>query len=146
MNSHFMTHAFQSRFLEFSLGQDRFAIPLHLIREVTALSQVRPEAQIPVIDLTLRLGLKSQAADDRVVIFCSFERFSVGLIVDAVQCVFVPAPEQFTAHDFSPQSRHTDVVVGVFRLEGRSVWMMNPESVLSVEEQEKLTPTTKTAA
>ena len=146
MNTHFMSHAFQSRFLEFSLGQDRFAIPLHLIREVTTLSQVRPEGRIPVIDLASRWGLRGQAADDQVVILCSFEHFSAGLIVDAVQCVFVPAPEQFAESGFSSDSHYASCVAGVFRLEDRAVWMINPEAALSAEDLEKLTATKKTAA
>jgi len=146
MNSHFLEHALKSRFLRFNLSGEDYTIPLYLVREVMPLAQVRPEPQMPIIDLAAKLGHAHRPGAEQTVIICTLEGFCLGLLVDSIKAVVVPAPEQFFASNAVMDSKFPTCIAGFFSLQDGKVPMINPAAILSAEEIIRLTSTKRSAA
>lgn len=162
MSAPFLERALKSRFLQFRLGSEDYAIPLTLVREVIplprvtripmmpdyfkGLAHVRGRA-IPVLDLRIKLDLSSQdQLPEQAVVICTLDDMTLGLLVDGIQAVFAPAPEQFVEVPRNGRVATPQFIEGLFHLRETMVLVINPERVLNAEEKATATAVQKTAA
>ncbi len=123
------------RFICFTLGNEKFAIPLSQVKEVIGNIEITPVPHspdyyegimnlrgqiIPVIDLRTKLAIKKGTSKEMTIIILDFdsETHSLGVIVDSVDAV-----NSFEAEDIS-------------KIE-ESVFFMKSEYVLGVAKSEK---------
>lgn len=141
----------------FTLGEEEYAIPIDVVREITRLGEVRaiPQAPsyvrglinlrgtaIPLIDLHVRFGIngeKDSPSEDNILMENSFALITevhgnyVGFAVDQVQEVrilenIVPPPPLVTA----------PFIGGVVNLPDRIIIQLIPEQILESNEVRKL--------
>lgn len=140
------------RYLCFSLGKEKFAVPLLHVKEVLGRLQFTTVPQAPayfkgVVNLRgqlisvidLRLKLKTIATDSGAVveattIILDFGALSLGIMVDTVDCV-----KEYSAGDLSPSpdiesSIDHKFILCVAREDGGLVLILDLRSVLNTED------------
>lgn len=138
------------RFLEFSLGSERFGIPLLQVRELISVPETTPIPYSPkyfkgimnlrgqvisVIDLRLKLGVK--AHDDQsenAVVIVEFDGFRLGLIVDSINKVLQIEEGQIAEVPEVKATGGKDYINGVFKNGDDLVVLLELPSLLSVRE------------
>jgi len=142
------------QYLTFMLGGEVFAIGILVVKEIIGYGgltvvPMMPAcirgvinlrgAVVPVMDLSARFGRESTAVSKYtciviVEIEAAGEQQVIGVIVDAVNAVLdIPAAEIEPAPRFGVKIR-TDFIVGMGKVNGKFVILLNVDSVLSVEE------------
>ncbi len=101
----------ECRILSFSLGTEEYAMPLLAVKEVIALPEVTAIPFTPshflgimnlrgqvisVIDLRLKFGLKPGTGAETSVIICDLGVTSIGVVVDSINSVLLPKPEELS--------------------------------------------------
>lgn len=140
----------------FALGQEEYAMPIEVVREITRLGDVRsiPQAPayvrglinlrgkaIPVVDLHVRFGIDSAASLEEQNIFALITEVHgnrVGFAVDQVLGVriledIVPPPPLVTA----------PFIGGIVNLPDRIIIQLIPEQILESSEVEGLSHLTE---
>lgn len=138
------------RFLEFSLGAERFGIPLLQVRELISVPDTTPIPYSPkyfkgimnlrgqvisVIDLRLKLGVK--ATDDQsecAVVIVEFEGFRLGLIVDSINKVLQIEEGEIAEVPEVKATGGKDYINGVFKNGDDLIVLLELPSLLSVRE------------
>jgi len=139
----------------FTLGQEEYAMPIEVVREITRLSEVRsiPQAPayvrglinlrgkaIPLVDLHVRFGIDSSASLEEQNIFALITEVhgnQVGFAVDQVREVrilenIVPPPPLVTA----------PFIGGIVNLPDRIIIQLIPEQILESSEVQGLSQLT----
>lgn len=139
-----------SRYLQFSLGGEEFAIPLSSVREVIAMPKVTPIPETPahflgmmdlrgqvisVIDLRKKMNIKPSPAAETTVIICDFSQFSVGVVVDTVHAVLTPGPGEISEKPMVQNLKGSEYITGVFRKDERLVVFIDIASILDVQDR-----------
>lgn len=135
----------------FTLGQEEYAMPIEVVREITSLGDVRsiPQAPdymrglinlrgkaIPLIDLHVRFGLKSSVSQEKQNTFALITEIHgnyVGLAVDEVREVrtldsIVPPPALVSA----------PFIGGIVNLPDRMIIHLIPEKIMESSEVQGL--------
>jgi purine-binding chemotaxis protein CheW len=149
------------RFLGFSLGGEEYAIPLLKVREVIAMPEVTPVPQCPkhflgimnlrgqvisIIDLRTKLGIIPSKSPETAVIICDIGGSHLGIVVDSVNQVHSPSPEQIADKPETHNGKASRFVTGVYR-DGKSlVLLLDIAQTLDVADQEMLKPAKSAAA
>lgn len=155
-NAHAMTAAapaLQAQYLTFMLSGEVFAIGILAIKEIIEYGGVTevpmmPEcirgvinlrgAVVPVMDLSARFGKAPTALGKRtciviVELVTGGERQVIGVMVDAVNAVLdIAASEIEPAPAFGARIR-SDFILGIGKVNGKFVILLNVEQVLSLE-------------
>ena len=139
----------------FTLGQEEYAMPIEVVREITRLGEVRtiPQAPayvcglinlwgkaIPLIDLHVRFGIDSSASPENQNTFALITEVHgdyVGFAVDQVREVrilenIVPPPPLVTA----------PFIGGIVNLPDRIIIQLIPEQILQSNEVQRLSQLT----
>jgi purine-binding chemotaxis protein CheW len=139
-----------SRYLCFDLGSDEYAIPLLSVREVLALPDITPIPQAPahfvgimnlrgsvisIMDLRLKLGIKSGRKDDTTVIILDFGDCSLGVIVDCANSVVSFTPDQVSEKPYLDSGKSMDHITGVVRKNEKLILLLDVAKALSIEER-----------
>lgn len=134
------------RFLSFSLGAEKFAMPLLQVREVIAPPAVTPIPQAPafclgfmnlrgeiitILDLRRKFGIKGENGPELSVIICEFGGVSVGLTVDQINQVLSPREGEVSAKPDGAGGKFAESITGVFRDGQGLVLFLNLESALN---------------
>jgi purine-binding chemotaxis protein CheW len=143
-----------AQYLTFMLGGEVFAIGILVIKEIIGYGNLTEVpmmpacirgvinlrgAVVPVMDLSARFGRESTVVTKYtcvviVEIEVAGEQQVIGVVVDAVNAVLEIAPSEIEpAPKFGAKIR-TDFIVGMGKVNGKFVILLNVDSVLSVEE------------
>lgn len=142
------------RYIRFSLGKEEYAIPLLKVREVIALPDVTPIPQSPsyflgimnlrgqvitVIDLNLKLGIEPSEHSEKVVIVTDLGQICVGIVVDSINSVFSPNPEEISDKpDLNSNRKISDYITNVYRKEKGLVLFLDINKLLSFDDQSSI--------
>ena len=141
------------RYLCFSLGEETFAIPLLSVREVIAVPEITRVPQTPahflvimnlrgqiisVIDLRNKLAIKPKVNSETAVIICDLGENSIGVVVDSINSVLHPSPDQVTEKPEIQSQRNTEYIKGVYRLEHELVLLLDIAQALSLGDHQLL--------
>ncbi|MBX2995809.1 MAG: purine-binding chemotaxis protein CheW [Bdellovibrionaceae bacterium] len=134
-----------SRYLCIHLGNDEFAIPLLLVKEVIGLPDMTPIPQaashfsgimnlrgkiISVMDLRVKLGMKGQSTSETTVIILDIDGHSLGVVVDKVNSVQVLSPEMMSEKPAIDSTRASEYIQGVFRRHDKIVLILDVAKAL----------------
>lgn len=136
------------KFLNFTLAEENFAIPLLKVREVIALPDITqvPQASqhvlgimnlrgqiITIFDMRSCLKLKSNKTDDLTVIICDMEFGQVGFLVDSVSSVLSVTADQLS--DVPPGSKVSgqNYIVKIHRKDDALTLILDVDQLLTVE-------------
>ena len=138
------------RYLCFSLGKDKFAIPLLQVKEViadvatTSIPQSPPYFKgimnlrgqvISVIDLSLKLKFgKSEKTSETTIVILDLAHLSLGVIVDSVDSVV-----EYEESDVSPtpdtdSSLKVNYITGVARTDKSLTLLLDLKAVLNADD------------
>ncbi len=148
----------QRQYLTFQIGKEMFAVGILHIREIIEYGNLTtvpmmPEfvrgvinlrgSVVPVIDLSSRFGRGDSAVGRRTCIVIleidgSAGLQEIGVIVDAVSEVLeIPASEIEPPPSFGARIR-ADFIIGMGKVQGRFVILLNVQKVLDVDEMAEL--------
>jgi purine-binding chemotaxis protein CheW len=154
-------HLDGNRYLSFSLGVEEYAIPLLAVREVIAMPEYTPVPYtqpyflgimnlrgqvISVMDLRGKLGIKPKADAETAVIICDLNGMAIGVVVDSVNSVLNPHPDEVSDKPEIQSNRPTDYITGVYRKENALVLFLDIAKSLSVEDHAAVKKGAATAA
>lgn len=162
MTDDHQTHSTSSfsdvRYLSFLIGEEQYAIPLLTVKEVIALPEITPIPFTPphilgimnlrgqvisIMDLRLKLGIKSKNTSETVVVICDIPPLCLGVVVDSIDSVLAPKVEEICDKPDIMNSRTTEYITGVFKKDDRLILLLNLEKSLSIEEQKAISMATK---
>ena len=141
------------RFLCFSLGAEEYAIPLLVVREVIAMPEYTPVPYTPtyflgimnlrgqvisVMDLRQKLGLTPKSDAETTVIICDLNGIALGVVVDSVNTVVSPTPEEISPKPEIQSNQPTDYIKGVYRKEKRLILFLDLAKSLNLEDCEAI--------
>ena len=131
----------------FTLGQEEYALPIGVVREITSLSEVRaiPQAPhyvrglinlrgmaIPLIDLHVRFGINSEK-ESTFALITEVQGNPVGFAVDEVREVRIL--ENVSA---PPSIINASFIDGIVNFSDRIILTLIPEKILAEDEVEGL--------
>lgn len=135
------------RLLVFSLNQEDYAVPLLKVKEVMALPEITPLPQtpsyfkgimnlrgliVPIIDLRLKFKLPmSDISSETVVIIVDMNPYSLGVIVDAVDCVMAVETENIKPPPQMGTQLKADYIAGISEKDKKLVLLLDVERSLS---------------
>lgn len=149
------------RYLCFNLGPEEFAIPLLSVREVLGLPEITPVPQTPphflgimnlrgkvisIMDLRLKLGIKSAKTEETSVIILEIGEASLGVVVDQVNSVQEISAEERAEKPAMESSKSNEYVDGIYKKEDRLILLLDIAKALSIDEKKLLQNQQKLAA
>lgn len=150
----------QERYLTFSLGTDRYGMPLLSVKEVLAMPEIKsvPETPpyflglmnlrgqiVPVIDMRTKLGLKPIARTESTVIITDCGESVIGVVVDSVDSVIAPSPEDISAPPELANRKNAAYLRGVCRHNNALLLFLDLPALLNIEEKTALQSKVKAA-
>lgn len=151
----------QERYLTFSLGTDRYGIPLLSVKEVLAMPEIKavPETPayflglmnlrgqiVPVVDMRTKLGLKPTARTEATVIISDCGDSVIGVVVDSVDSVIAPSAEDISAAPEMANRKNAAYLKGVCRQGDALLLFLDLPALLNVDEKNVIQTKTKIAA
>lgn len=150
-----------SRYLSFSLGNERFAIPLLSVKEVIAIPEVTPIPFTPahfkgimnlrgqvisIIDLRQKMNIKSQPTAESAVVICDLSPLCLGVIVDSVDSVLSLEENEIKPRPDIESKQNVDYIIGVVEREKRLVLLLEIARALSVDDMRSIASQKQKAA
>lgn len=139
-----------SRYLCFSLGDEKFAMPLLQVKEVIANSPTTSVPQSPpyfkgflnlrgqvisVIDLRSKLKVgKPDILPETTIVILDLEELSIGVMVDSVNSVSSFEPSVISEPPIHDTATKNEYIIGVARHEKDLILLVDLKKVLSVDE------------
>ena len=139
--------ASEGKLLTFKLGRQEYGIPILEAREVIGMVEAEPIPQapdfmegvinlrgriFPVIDLRTKFGMERQKpSDESCIIFVKISGHITGMIVDFLAGVATLDPSQFEADPDLGVYMDSKFLLGVAKFDGRVVFVLNLDEVLS---------------
>ena len=137
------------RYLSFSLGTEEYAVPLLTVREVIAVPEITPVPSAPVhflgimnlrgqvisiVDLRLKLGIKSSKSAETSVIICDLEEIVIGIVVDSINSVLSPKQEEISIKPEIQNNRNTSYITSVYQNGQKLVLILDVKKALGMED------------
>lgn len=150
-----------NRFLNFSLGEEEFAIPLLSVKEVIAVPETTPIPHTPphflgimnlrgqvisVIDLRKKFSINSKNTEETSVIILDLKSQFLGVVVDSVTSVLSIKNSEVLEKPMIESSKSTEYITGVFRKNDHLVLLLDIYKTLSQEDKTVLQKSTAKAA
>lgn len=139
------------RYIVFTLGGERFALPLLAIREVIAPPEITPVPFSPsyflgimnlrgqvisVIDLRLKLQVRTDRSPENAIIIVDLGATLLGMWVDSVDFVMTPSPEQTHLPPNASTATSSRISIErVFRHGDGLILSVDPMGILSPEDR-----------
>lgn len=135
------------RFLCFQLGSEEFGIPLLGVKEVLGVPDITPVPFAPnhligimnlrgqvisLIDLRSKFGIKSRPLNECSVVICDLEVTSVGIVVDSIESVIAPVPENLAPKPEIEGRNTSEYITAIYRKDGRMVLLLDVAKALSL--------------
>ena len=138
------------RFLEFSLGQEDYAIPLLSIREVISVPETTPIPKAPshflgimnlrgqvisVVDLRkkLKISPKDNNAEESVIIV-DLDGMNLGIVVDSINKVLAFSLKEVNEVPEIETQVNAEYIYGVYRKEESLTVLLNVAKVLDIKD------------
>lgn len=149
-----------SRFIEFSLGKENYAIPLLLVREVISIPEITPIPKSPshflgilnlrgqvisVVDLRKKLKTVIKEDKEEVIIIVDIGEKNIGVIVDSINKVLAFSSEEVSEMPEVEGQINTHFVCGVYRKEHSLTILLDIAKALELKEMDAV-PGLKRAA
>jgi len=143
----------ESRFLQFSLGHEVYAVPLLNVKEVIAFPEVTPIPSMPshflgimnlrgkiisIIDLRTKFGIKSEPGSETVVIICDLGAVCLGVVVNSVNSVLTLNPGDISPKPDLENTKKTDYILGVARKEEKLTLLIDIGRALDVKDYQMI--------
>ena len=138
------------KFLEFSCGNEKFAIPLMKVREVIGVPETTPTPFSPdyylgimnlrgkilsIVDLCQKLQIKAEGtSEENAVIIVDIEGVILGLKVDSVDKVVFPEAGSYVQPEQIKTGTKNGFINGVFRVDQNLVIIFDLTKILTGEE------------
>lgn len=121
-------------------------MPLLAVKEVIAPPEITAVPQTPshflgimnlrgqvisVIDLRIKLSIKPTQAAETAIIICDIKPNSMGVVVDSINSVLNPKPEEIAEKPQIHSSKATDYITNVFRHDNRLVLLIDIAKTLT---------------
>jgi purine-binding chemotaxis protein CheW len=148
-----------NRYLEFNLGEERFAIPLLTVKEVIAVPETTKVPFTPdyflgvmnlrgqvlsVIDLRRRMGITARNSSETAVIITDLGFTHLGVVVDSINRVLAVEGTDFAPPPEIEKNTRTDFVTGCYKSDKNLVLFLDVNKILDREEKELLKQSTET--
>lgn len=146
MNMHTDTESAETELLSFRLGDQEYCINIMSVREIRGWSPATPVPYapphlcgvinlrgtvMPVIDLSLRLGMAAVDADENsVIVIVSVRDYAVGLIVDAVSDIVSVPTSSLTMPAEMTSEVHSDYLSALSLVDDKMIRVLNLETVV----------------
>lgn len=149
-----------NRYLEFNLGEERFAVPLLTVKEVIAVPETTKVPFTPdyflgvmnlrgqvlsVIDLRRRMGITPRAdTAETAVIITDLGFTHLGVVVDSINRVLAVEGNDFAPPPEIEKNSKTVFVTGCYKSDKNLVLFLDVNKILDRDEKELLAKTNET--
>lgn len=145
-----------NRFLNFTLGDEEFAIPLLSVKEVIAVPETTPIPHTPphflgimnlrgqvisVIDLRKKFSMTAKSNEETSVIILDLKSQFLGVVVDSVNSVLPIKTSEILEKPMIESSKSTEYITGVFRKNDHLVLLLDIFKTLSHEDKSAMQKT-----
>lgn len=150
-----------NRYLNFSLGEEEFAIPLLSVKEVIAVPETTPIPHTPphflgimnlrgqvisVIDLRKKFSINTKNTEETSVIILDLKNHFLGVVVDSVTSVLAIKNSDILEKPMIESSKSTEYITGVFRKNEHLVLLLDIFKTLSQEDKSVISKSATKAA
>ncbi len=138
------------RFIEFSLGDEDYAIPLLMVREVISIPETTPIPKAPkhfiglmnlrgqvisIVDLRNKLTIKpKEVTSDSAVIIVDFQGMNIGIIVDSINKVLAFSRNEIQEMPELQSQVRSDYILGVYKKEDGLTVLLDIAKCLDVKD------------
>lgn len=149
-----------SRFIEFSLGKENYAVSLLMVREVISVPAATPIPKSPshflgivnlrgqiisVVDLRKKLKIETKQDKEEVVIIVDIGGINVGVVVDSINKVFSFSQDEISEMPAVESQIDTHFILGVYKKESALTILMDIAKILDLGDVETINGFTKAA-
>jgi purine-binding chemotaxis protein CheW len=149
-----------SRFIEFSLGAEDYAIPLLMVREVISVPDTTPIPKSPphflgimnlrgqvisVVDLRKKLKVDVRQNKEEAVIIVDIGGMNIGVVVDSINKVLAFSPEDVSDMPEVENQSNTQYIFGVYKKEHSLTILLDIAKVLDLKDMEAISLTKRAA-
>lgn len=139
----------QEKYICFSLGAEEYAIPLLQLREVIAMPELTPIPKSPphflglmnlrgqvisVLDLRTKAGIKGIGTSSATVILIDVATTVLGVVVDSVNSVLSPEPEDISESPLVQSQIGTKFITAVYRKANRIILFIDILKIMDLED------------
>jgi len=154
------TNAELSRFIEFSLGREDYAIPLLMVREVISVPDTTPIPKSPghflgimnlrgqvisVVDLRKKLKVEAKQDKEEAVIIVDIGGMNIGVVVDSINKVLAFSSDEVSEMPEVENQINTHFIFGVYKKENSLTVLLDIAKVLDLKDMEAITGSRKAA-
>ncbi|MBP9682594.1 MAG: chemotaxis protein CheW [Bacteriovorax sp.] len=149
-----------SRFIEFSLGREDYAIPLLMVREVISVPDTTPIPKSPshflgimnlrgqvisVVDLRKKLKIDAKQDKEEAVIIVDIGGMNIGVVVDSINKVLAFSSEEVSEMPEVENQINTHYIFGVYKKENSLTVLLDIAKVLDLKDIEAISGVKKAA-
>ncbi len=150
-----------SRFIEFSLGSEDYAIPLLMVREVISVPDTTPIPKSPahflgimnlrgqvisIVDLRKKLKIEmSKHNKEEAVIIVDVGGINIGVVVDSINKVLAFSPDEVSEMPDVENQINTHYIHGVYKKESSLTVLLDIAKVLDIKDLEAIGEVRKAA-
>ena len=149
-----------SRFIEFSLGREDYAIPLLMVREVISVPDTTPIPKSPshflgimnlrgqvisVVDLRKKLKIDAKQDKEEAVIIVDIGGMNIGVVVDSINKVLAFSSEEISEMPEVENQINTHYIFGVYKKENSLTVLLDIAKVLDLKDIEAISGVKKAA-
>jgi purine-binding chemotaxis protein CheW len=140
----------KERFIEFSLGDEDYAIPLLMVREVISIPETTPIPKAPkhfiglmnlrgqvisIVDLRTKLTIKPNANEsDSAVVIVDFNNVNIGIVVDSINKVLAFSTAEIQEMPEVTTQVKSDYILGVHKKEDGLTVLLDIAQCLDVKD------------
>lgn len=154
------TNAELSRFIEFSLGKEDYAIPLLMVREVISVPETTPIPKSPthflgimnlrgqvisVVDLRKKLKVEAKQDKEEAVIIVDIGGMNIGVVVDSINKVLAFSSDDVSEMPEVENQINTQYIFGVYKKENSLIVLLDIAKVLDLKDLEAINTHKKAA-
>ena len=140
-----------NRYIEFSLGQEDYAIPLLMVREVISVPDTTPIPKSPphflgimnlrgqvisVVDLRKKLKVDARKDKEEAVIIVDIGGMNIGVVVDSINKVLAFSSEDVSEMPEVESQNNTQYIFGVYKKESSLTILLDIAKVLDLKDME----------
>lgn len=154
------TNAELSRFIEFSLGNEDYAIPLLMVREVISVPDTTPIPKSPthflgimnlrgqvisVVDLRKKLKVEAKQDKEEAVIIVDIGGMNIGVVVDSINRVLAFSSDEVSEMPEVENQLNTHYIFGVYKKENSLTVLLDIAKVLDLKDLDMINAAKKAA-
>lgn len=154
------TNAELSRFIEFSLGNEDYAIPLLMVREVISVPDTTPIPKSPthflgimnlrgqvisVVDLRKKLKVEAKQDKEEAVIIVDIGGMNIGVVVDSINRVLAFSSDEVSEMPEVENQLNTHYIFGVYKKENSLTVLLDIAKVLDLKDLDMINSAKKAA-